>query len=106
MQRRGTAVIEHDRELLARIARVNRGAGDITLALLHVTPDDNALADGFRELGKRYAALAADLLKRAEDLDGHPVDHVIINARVPETWGADKEPPEHPGQRDDPSPTR
>lgn len=77
-------MIERDRELFASIARVNRGAGEITLALLHVTPDDNALAAGFRELGKGYATLAAELLKRAEDLDGHPVDHVIIDARTEE----------------------
>jgi hypothetical protein len=64
-------MIETDRQLLGRISRVNRGLGEITVALLDVDPDDDQLAQGFRELGQRLGGLAEDLIVRAEELDCH-----------------------------------
>jgi hypothetical protein len=71
-------VIEPDRKLLARVARVNTQLGAAVLELL----DGSELpAAGVRELGQHLAGLAADLLARAEELDGRAVDRVIIDAR-------------------------
>jgi hypothetical protein len=37
-------------------------------------------AAGLRELGRRLAELATDLLTRASELDGHPVAPLMIDA--------------------------
>jgi hypothetical protein len=70
-------MIDADRILLGRISRVNRGLGELTLALLHVIPDDKQLAQGFRELGQRLGGLAEDLIVRADELDGHATMRVV-----------------------------
>lgn len=66
-------VIERDRELLARVARVNRGLGAVVVELLDRQDRGELPAEGVRELGQRLADLGAELLARAAELDHHPV---------------------------------
>jgi hypothetical protein len=77
-------VIGRDRELLARIARVNDSAGQVVLAILGDRERCDPEPARLRALGQTYAALGADLLARAAELDGRMVEHtqrVIIDAR-------------------------
>jgi hypothetical protein len=74
-------VIARDRELLARVARVNTRLGAVVLELFEHQDGGELPAAGVRELGQHLAGLAADLLARAEELDGRAVDRVIIDAR-------------------------
>ena len=60
---------KHDRELLARIARVHRSTGEITLELLKLIADDAAYAAGLRQIADAFKQLSADLLTRADELD-------------------------------------
>lgn len=75
-------MIDADRNLLSQISRVNQGLGELTLALLHVIPDDEQLAQGFRELGRRLGGLAEDLIVRAEELDGHSTVERVVRSVV------------------------
>jgi hypothetical protein len=75
-------MIDADRNLLTQISRVNQGLGELTLALLHVIPDDKQLAQGFRELGRRLGGLAEDLIVRAEELDGHSTVERVVRSAV------------------------
>jgi hypothetical protein len=77
-------VRREDRELLARIARVNDTAGQVTVAILadrdRCDPDPVRL----RALGRAYSELGAALLARSAELDGRMVDgvpRVIVDAR-------------------------
>jgi hypothetical protein len=74
-------VIERDRELLARLARVNRHLGEVVVELMTGQDGGELPAAGVRDLGQRFVALGADLLARAEELDGNPVTRVIIDAQ-------------------------
>jgi hypothetical protein len=73
-----------DRELLARVARVNDTAGQVTLTILGDQDRCDPDAARLRALGRTYSELGADLLARAAELDGRMVDgaqRVIIDAR-------------------------
>lgn len=62
-------MICRDRELLARLARVNRHLGAVVVELMTRQDGGELPADGVRDLGRRLGALAADLLIRADELD-------------------------------------
>jgi hypothetical protein len=62
-------VIERDRELLARVARVNGRVGKVVLELLQYQDGGELPAAGVRELGQALTELGADLLARAAELD-------------------------------------
>ncbi|RZQ65114.1 hypothetical protein [Amycolatopsis suaedae] len=64
---------ERDRELLARMASVNRAMGDITLRLLHVQTRDDEYEQHLRQLGKRLTELGKDLVERADEI-GHVIE--------------------------------
>jgi hypothetical protein len=74
-------MIERDRELLARVARVNTRLGAVVLDLFEGLDGGELPAAGVRELGQHLVGLAADLLARAEELDGRVVGRVVIDAR-------------------------
>jgi hypothetical protein len=62
-------VIRRDRELLARLTKVNSRLGAVVIELLEHQDDDGLPAAGLRPLGEHLAALGADLLARADELD-------------------------------------
>jgi hypothetical protein len=64
----GGTVLSQDRELLARVHKVNQAAGTITLAVLSVIADDAALGAAFAELGGLYKQLGEAFIERAADL--------------------------------------
>lgn len=66
-------MIARDRELLARLSRVNASIGEITLALLHAQDGGELPADGLREVGEALRALGGDMIARAREIDAHPV---------------------------------
>lgn len=59
---------KRDRELLAKMAGVNRAMGDITLKLLHVQTRDDEYEQWLRELGKRLTELGTDMTTRANEI--------------------------------------
>lgn len=62
-------MIAKDRELLARLAQVNRNVGAGVVELLHRQDGGELPADGLRALGDILATLGADLRARAEELE-------------------------------------
>jgi hypothetical protein len=68
-------VIERDRELLAKVARVNGRIGEVVLELFQHQDGGELPAAGVRELGQALTQLGADLLTRAAELE-----RVIIDA--------------------------
>jgi hypothetical protein len=74
-------VIERDRELLARAARVNTRFGAVVVELFEHQDGGELPAAGVRELGQHLAELSAELLARAAELDGRTIDRVIIDAQ-------------------------
>ncbi|EHK86711.1 hypothetical protein ACWGRK_05205 [Saccharomonospora azurea] len=66
-------MIGQDRELLARLSRVNAGIGEITLALLHAQDGGELPADGLREIGQALRALGCDMIARADEIEWTPV---------------------------------
>jgi hypothetical protein len=58
-----------DRELLARLARVNRHLGVVVVELMTRQDGGELPVDGVRDLGRRLGTLADDLLVRADELD-------------------------------------
>jgi hypothetical protein len=67
-------VILRDRELLARVARVNTHLGEVVVELMTQQDDGQLPAHGVRELGQRLTGLSADLLARAQELDRRTID--------------------------------
>jgi hypothetical protein len=65
-------VIARDRELLARVARVNTHVGEVVVELLTYYDDEARWADGLRELGVRFNGLVADLIARADEINAVP----------------------------------
>jgi hypothetical protein len=63
------AVHKRDREILARIAKVNTECGRITVHLLSMQPDDIAYADGLSQLGHAFIHLGHELVGRAEEVN-------------------------------------
>lgn len=66
-------MVERDRELLARGARANQALGRAVVELLHHSARGELPAAGVRVVGENLAALGADLLARADELEWHPV---------------------------------
>lgn len=62
-------MIARDRDLLVRLARVNRSVGELTLALMSVRDDGELPADGLREVGEALRKLGGDMIARADELD-------------------------------------
>jgi hypothetical protein len=77
---RAAAVILRDRELLARVAQVNRHLGTVVIELMTDQDGGELPADGVRDLGRHLAQLGVDLLARAAELDGRTIEGVIIDA--------------------------
>jgi len=75
-------MIERDRELLAKVGRVNQHIGNVIVEMLTEQDGGELPADGVRDLGRNLAELGADLLARAAELDGRTIERVIINART------------------------
>jgi hypothetical protein len=79
-------VIERDRELLARVARLNGRLGKVVLELIQYQDGGELPATGVRELGQALTELGADLLTRAAELERvastrHPRHPVSATAR-------------------------
>jgi hypothetical protein len=66
-------VLERDRELLARAARVNRHLGEVVVELMTGQDGGELPAAGVRELGQNLTEFGADLLARAAELDGRAI---------------------------------
>jgi hypothetical protein len=62
-------MIDRDRELLGRLALVNRHMGDVVLELMADQHRGVLPAEGLRNLGKHLVRVGADLLDRAVELD-------------------------------------
>jgi hypothetical protein len=62
-------VHKRDREILARIAKVNTECGRITVHLLSMQPYDIAYADGLSQLGHSFIHLGHELVGRAEEVN-------------------------------------
>jgi len=62
-------VIARDRDLLVRLARVNRSVGELTLALMSAQDDGELPTDGLREVGEALRKLGGDMIARADELD-------------------------------------
>jgi hypothetical protein len=73
-------VIAQDRELLARIAQVNRHLGAVVVELMSGQDGGELPADGVRDLGRHLGRLSVDLFARAAELDGRTIGRVIIDA--------------------------
>jgi hypothetical protein len=84
-------VIERDRELLARLARVNQHLGEVAVKLMAGQDCGELPADGVRDLGQRLTQLGADLLARAAQRDGRTIGRVIIDAQPLESTAAEKQ---------------
>jgi hypothetical protein len=63
----GAAVIERDRELLAKVARVNGRIGEVVLELFRFQDGGELPSAGVRELGQALSEVGADLLTRAAE---------------------------------------
>ena len=63
---------ERDRELLARIAAVNRACGEITIRLLSMHPDEKEYAARLLQVGQAFQHLGSELVERATDLASMP----------------------------------
>lgn len=75
-------MIERDRELLARVARVNRHLGELVVGLMGLQDDGELPAGEVRALGQHLAELSTDLLARAAELDSHTPERVVIDAHT------------------------
>ncbi|WP_007026062.1 hypothetical protein [Saccharomonospora iraqiensis] len=62
-------MLHHDRELLARLARLNRHLGAVVVELLHHQHDGELPADGLTALADRFADLTTELRTRAAERD-------------------------------------
>lgn len=66
-------MIERDRELLARAARVNRGLGAVVCELMAEQDGGQLPATRLAEIGSLLSELAGAFRDRAAELDGPPV---------------------------------
>jgi hypothetical protein len=71
-------MIAQDRELLVRVAQVNRHLGEMVVELMSGQDGGELPANGVRDLGQYLTQLGVDLLARAAELDGRAVDGVVI----------------------------
>ncbi|MQA08439.1 MAG: hypothetical protein GEU98_07770 [Pseudonocardiaceae bacterium] len=71
-------MIERDRELLARASLVNQQLGAATVEMLHRQNGGELPANGLRTVGEHLAQLAADLIARAEELDGRTTEPAVV----------------------------
>jgi hypothetical protein len=78
-------MIKRDRELLARLAGVNRLIGQVTVGMLTELPCNGSLpADRLRVLSMHLHEIGDDLGCRAAEIDGHVIDGsatVVIDVR-------------------------
>jgi hypothetical protein len=61
-------VIARDRELLARLGKVNTRLGEVVLALMAAQDGGELPAAGLHEVGHALRALAEDMITRATEL--------------------------------------
>jgi hypothetical protein len=73
------AVLKRDRELLVRLATVNRRCGDLVLDLLSTQVDDTAYAASLSNLGEAFRSMGAEMCERAAELDPHVIDAAPAN---------------------------
>ena len=69
-------MIARDRELLARLRRVNVGIGEVALALMAAQDAGELPADGLREVGRALRSLGSDMIARADAVGRFPVVEV------------------------------
>ncbi|MQA64018.1 MAG: hypothetical protein GEU86_21705 [Actinophytocola sp.] len=67
-------MIERDRELLARISRVNSTLGSAVVELLNNLEDGVLPAKHLRAIGACLAQMSRDVIARADDIDGRIPD--------------------------------
>jgi hypothetical protein len=67
-------VIERDRELLAKVARVNGRIGEVVLELFRFQDGGDLPSAGVRELGQTLSEVGADLLTRAAEPVARRID--------------------------------
>ncbi|GAB3480151.1 hypothetical protein [Amycolatopsis cihanbeyliensis] len=63
-------MLGRDRELLIRVARVNRVLGAATVELLDNRRGGELPAEGLRSMGGHLAELGRALVERADEIDG------------------------------------
>lgn len=66
-------MIARDRDLLVRMARVNRSLGIVAAEAMARQDGGELPAQPLREIGQALRALADELLARADEIDQHPV---------------------------------
>lgn len=59
---------KRDRELFARVSRINSEYGDLVLRLLTIHYDRAKFAESLRVLGEAHFSLGRELLARSEEL--------------------------------------
>jgi hypothetical protein len=62
-------VIRRDRELLARLTKVNINLGHVLVEVMHEQDGGELPADGLRTLGQRLMDIGGDMITRADELD-------------------------------------
>jgi hypothetical protein len=70
-------MIDRDRELLSRIAKVNSVSGEMVIHVLTGIADDDALSADFANLGQLYKQLGEAFLERAADLSQTPSARLV-----------------------------
>ncbi|MBV8994599.1 MAG: hypothetical protein JO287_13080 [Pseudonocardiales bacterium] len=66
-------MIEKDRVLLKRLAMVNQMMGELVIKMLPNVEGGQLNAADLRAVGREFAVLATDMLRRADEL-GHVID--------------------------------
>jgi hypothetical protein len=61
-------VEKRDRELFARLSRINTEYGELVLHLLSIQYNATEFAKGVRQLGEAHACLGRELTERADEL--------------------------------------
>ncbi|WP_007024435.1 hypothetical protein [Saccharomonospora iraqiensis] len=69
-------MIRRDRELLTRLATVNRALGGVVVELMARQDGGELPAEPLRNLAHALGTLATDLTTRADELDGRPINGV------------------------------
>ena len=72
-------MLKRDRELLVRLATVNRRCGDLVLDLLSTQVDDTAYAASLSSLGEAFRSMGTEMRERAAELHPHVIDGSAAN---------------------------
>ncbi|WP_026454415.1 hypothetical protein [Saccharomonospora iraqiensis] len=74
-------MIERDRALLARLARVNRNLGEVVIDLMHHQDGGELPATKLHNVATALHQLADDMLTRAGELGHHALDQTSEKSR-------------------------